>query len=159
MKLYVCRVFQILNKWKKACYGLCSFGLHALVKTKRPRHGHYLDSKLDTNSYLFASHGPRPYSSESPWPQACTLHKGNFLSALKWGGILKIKGLVQGEKNPKILNKNNATKWSKIDNQIFYLLTKTHPPNYFIFKKLAWNLSGLWHKLYLFVEIPTFSIF
>jgi len=54
----------------------------------------------DWTLLILATHGPRPYSSEVHGLKAVPYTRELFVS-LKVGGILRIKGLVQGEKNLK----------------------------------------------------------
>jgi hypothetical protein len=52
----------------------------------------------DWTLLIFATHGPRPYSSEVHGLKAVPYTRELFVSLKVGGGILKIKGLVQGEK-------------------------------------------------------------
>jgi hypothetical protein len=93
-----CLVFQIL-KYGRPAMGLCSFlfflnasqfslvGLHAWYRLKTLPWTLFGESRLHY-SLIFASHGPRPYSSEVHGLKLYLTH-GNFLSALKWGAFSK----------------------------------------------------------------------
>jgi hypothetical protein len=105
VKIYVLPGISKFDKWKACCYGLVFFFVSffflnasqfslAWYRLKTSPWTLFGESRLHYS--YWPPMGPAPYSREVHGLKLY-LTQGNFLSALKRGGILKIKGLVQGE--------------------------------------------------------------